>query len=954
MTELVATQEDPPFVVPEPAPQLPSAPLRGVVEVAGPDGVGKSTLVDLLLAGPLADRPVLRLHHRPGLLPTRGGAHADPSDPHGQAAYPLVASWLKVLYLWLDHVLAAPRLARAARRGWVVLERGWWDVAFDPDRYRLRGSTALVRVLGRLTPRPHLVLVLEAPAHEIRRRKRELTVVEIRQQAGRWRTALPPSVRRAYLDAGQPPERLCAAAAAELSLLAGVPRRDSGWTSLPTPRSGRWLVPRGPRRVARGALLLHQPMTPSGQVGWHLAAAAARLGLLRLLPRHPGPPPDVMHRLRSLRTRAPFVAVARVRGVDRYVALLLDPDGEPAAAVKLVGSGDVEPGLLREESALRHGHQHLRAPLCAPAVLERQAGLLVLEAVAWRARLRPWRLAPAAAGAIGAYARRASGHGDAGLAAHGDFAPWNLLRTSTGWSVIDWEDAGPRDDWYDVAHYLGQSHVLLGRPRARTIARGLRGRGWVGRVLVAYADGAGLDPAGARAAFRGYLRASLTAAEQLPEPQARWNERRRRLLAVVDVDGAPSTSARRRGLRQAALGVADQGVSSLTNLAVGLWVARELGPSGFGAFSLGFAVYLVALNLSRALATEPLTVRFSSRPRDWRRATASATGTALGIGMVLGALTAVMGAAVHSATGGVLVALGITLPFLLLQDSWRFAFFSAGRPGAALLNDVVWAVALLLALAVVTRGTTADAATYCLAWGGAAGAAALAGLAQTRVAPGLLQLPQWLRDHRDLGPRFAVEYLTESGSLQVVVYAVGGLAGLAAVGALRGGQMLLGPVVVLSTGLTMVAVPQAVKALNRSSRALRRLCQALAAGLAAASLAWGGVLLSISDELGAHLMGTTWASARDVVPPLVLAACGTGIVIGAQVGLRATAAAGRSLRARVALSAVVVAAAVSGAVTNGAVGAACGLAVAAWAGTLMWWRQLSQALGDHERRAVPA
>jgi O-antigen/teichoic acid export membrane protein len=159
---------------------------------------------------------------------------------------------------------------------------------------------------------------------------------------------------------------------------------------------------------------------------------------------------------------------------------------------------------------------------------------------------------------------------------------------------------------------------------------------------------------------------------------------------------------------------------------------------------------------------------------------------------------------------------------------------------------------------------------------------------------------------------------------------------------------------VLSTGLTMVATPQAVKALQRSQRTLRRLCRVLSAALAVASLAWGAVLLSLSNEIGAHVMGSTWTGARDVVLPLTLAACGTGIVIGAQVGLRAAAAANRSMHARAVVSALVVAAAVSGAVVDQAQGAAYGLAIAAWVGTVLWWRQLARALEERVALEVAA
>ena len=45
-------------------------------------------------------------------------------------------------------------------------------------------------------------------------------------------------------------------------------------------------------------------------------------------------------------------------------------------------------------------------------------------------------------------------------------------------------------------------------------------------------------------------------------------------------------------------GVADQGMSSLTNFAVNIYIARELGAVEYGAFALAFVTYAFALNVS--------------------------------------------------------------------------------------------------------------------------------------------------------------------------------------------------------------------------------------------------------------------------------------------------------------------------------------------------------------------
>src|SRR5689334_379159 len=94
---------------------------------------------------------------------------------------------------------------------------------------------------------------------------------------------------------------------------------------------------------------------------------------------------------------------------------------------------------------------------------------------------------------------------------------------------------------------------------------------------------------------------------------------------------------RSHAIRRVSWGLADQAVSSLTNFAVSIYVARTLGAAQFGAFSLAYVTYGFALNASRGLATDPLMVRFSGVDLSaWRRAVADCTGTAVVAGLVVG------------------------------------------------------------------------------------------------------------------------------------------------------------------------------------------------------------------------------------------------------------------------------------------------------------------------------
>ena len=149
-------------------------------------------------------------------------------------------------------------------------------------------------------------------------------------------------------------------------------------------------------------------------------------------------------------------------------------------------------------------------------------------------------------------------------------------------------------------------------------------------------------------------------------------------------------------------GVADQAMASLSNFVLSLYVARTLGAEQFGAFSLAYVTYGFAINASRGLSIDPLLIRFSGTVLPiWRRAAAGSTGTALLVGLVAGSCSLAAGRLVGGATGLAFIALGLTLPGLLVQDSWRYSFFALGRGQLAFVNDTIWTMLLIPSLVFV-------------------------------------------------------------------------------------------------------------------------------------------------------------------------------------------------------------------------------------------------------------
>jgi len=399
-------------------------------------------------------------------------------------------------------------------------------------------------------------------------------------------------------------------------------------------------------------------------------------------------------------------------------------------------------------------------------------------------------------------------------------------------------------------------------------------------------------------------------------------------------------------------GLADQAVSSLTNFAVGIYVARSLGVIAFGIFSLALVTYSMVLNVSRGLGTDPLMVRFSGAAHDvWRGAVARSSGTALRVGILAGLVCLLIGFGLHGIEmggkfGKAFFGLGLVLPALMLQDSWRYAFFAAGQGRKAFVNDVVWGLALVpLLFFAAHRGSVVGSV---LAWGLSAGVAAGYGCVQAGVLPRLGGVRGWLLEHRDLGPRYLIENATNSGAAQLRFYGVGAISGLAAVGTIRGAELLLGPFLAVLMGMSLVTVAEAARTLRNHPHRLRHFCVVVGGGQAAGSLLWGlALLFFLSDGVGGFILGQVWLPASALILPVTLGVVGASLATGASAGLRALGAARRSLRSQLFTSSLFVTLGIGGAAINGSLGSAWGVAAASLSGSVMWWYQLRSGLREY-------
>lgn len=316
--------------------------------------------------------------------------------------------------------------------------------------------------------------------------------------------------------------------------------------------------------------------------------------------------------------------------------------------------------------------------------------------------------------------------------------------------------------------------------------------------------------------------------------------------------------------------VVDQGLSAGSNFLLAVLVARAMDAEAFGAFSVAFLVYSISVAVNRALIGQPLQITFAAEgPRQFRSAVRRALGATILLGLIIGALAAASGWLIAGPAGQALVALGVVLPGLMVQDICRMAFFAGARPARATAIDALWTAVMLAGLLLAP---TSDAGVWLpiIIWGGSGLLSALYGLLLLDTVPRLHGSVKWAFAQRRLTGYLLAEYALSQGLAQWGILMVGVWGTAAGVGALRAAQVLLGPMNILGAAAFMFAVPEVARRVGMSRAAKARFALAVSVALGGVAVVYSTVLLLLPNGVGQQLLGDTWTGARSVLVPTCL------------------------------------------------------------------------------------
>jgi O-antigen/teichoic acid export membrane protein len=398
--------------------------------------------------------------------------------------------------------------------------------------------------------------------------------------------------------------------------------------------------------------------------------------------------------------------------------------------------------------------------------------------------------------------------------------------------------------------------------------------------------------------------------------------------------------------RAAVWNIVDQALSALSNVLLSVIVARSVDQAGFGAFSIAFLVFGIALAVSTSIVGQPLAIRYSSQSVDaLRSATGRAAGLALLISLVAAVGCLVVGQLISGQTGRALVALSVILPGLLIQDTCRMAFFALGQARSAALIDGVWTVAQLGILGLLILAGQTSVQQLILAWGVAAAISAALGLRMLRTIPRPERALAWLREHADLNRYLFAEYFLGLGASQIAILLVGFIASATAVGSLRAAQVLLGPLAIFGSAAFQFAVPEVARRTNMSAQRRWVFGLSISGALGSLTAVYVVVLLVLPRAFGVELFGDSWDGAEAVLLAMGLSSLMSSLANGPAGVLYGMGQAQRTFRINLAKAPVLLCLVLSGTAIWGASGAAWGLAATELISLPLWVLALRQALG---------
>jgi len=140
----------------------------------GPDGSGKSTLINEIIESPLF---IYKKYFHLKPYDTSEASNESVSEPHSKKNYGSLLGIAKVLYLFFRYHIGWFKnvLKYRFKNTLIIFDRYYDDILVDSLRYRLGNVMPLVKIVDFIIPKPDLYFVLHGSAETLYSRKQELS-----------------------------------------------------------------------------------------------------------------------------------------------------------------------------------------------------------------------------------------------------------------------------------------------------------------------------------------------------------------------------------------------------------------------------------------------------------------------------------------------------------------------------------------------------------------------------------------------------------------------------------------------------------------------------------------------------------------------------------------------------------------------------------------------------------
>ncbi len=183
-------------------------PTGLVVSFLGPDGSGKSTIINTINSSNLPFRRSDYFHLKPKTSKTNN-SNICVDDPHKDESYSFFKSYLKLFYFifqynygWFKNILKLKM-----KSSLIIFDRYYDDLLVDSKRYRYGGSLSFARFIRNFIPKPDLCFILTSDADVIYKRKQEVPFEELKRQIKEYKK-LADGKRYFNIDVNRTPEEI--------------------------------------------------------------------------------------------------------------------------------------------------------------------------------------------------------------------------------------------------------------------------------------------------------------------------------------------------------------------------------------------------------------------------------------------------------------------------------------------------------------------------------------------------------------------------------------------------------------------------------------------------------------------------------------------------------------------------------------------------------------------------